>query len=530
MTAATARASRTATVDVAAPLPHQRPVLDAAKRFKVLRWGRRAAKTRTCLHAAVLGHGPSANGRPRWPGIAQGRDIVWVGPDFPQLEGIWNEEIKPRFGGVEGFTLREDDHTLTMRGHGTLWLVSFENIRKVRGRGHRLGGVVLDECAHYDLRTAWRRVVRPALMDHGGWAMFASTTNSGPDGAMNAAGQRITPSFFNTLCLQIMGGQRGPDWAHWHADARQNPVINPIEFAELVAEYDAESRIALREEVYADLLTGGAGLAFPKWDESIHVQAIEPGLDAEAGAGMDWGHGTPGWIGTVYVEPDGRLLLRDEWYFKRLKAKKVGYQIGRRWLGLWDLERGQWTRRVPEIIALDEACFSVTGVGATIAEKLQEGLELAYARFNAAHRLGLPAPAFVPAPKGRNAVQTQKALVHEVLDWERDADGVLVEPSVLTVHPDCADFRRTVAALQEDPRDRNKFDTRGEDHPVQGFAYFLVLRAPEAQDRAGQREQAAQRARLDAVSRREAERVSQIEAKAEAEYQRMVTLARRAMR
>ena len=42
---------------------------------------------------------------------------------------------------------------------------------------------------------------------------------------------------------------------------------------------------------------------------------------------MDWGHGTPGWIGTTYTEPNGSILLRDEWYFKRLKAKKVGYLI-----------------------------------------------------------------------------------------------------------------------------------------------------------------------------------------------------------
>lgn len=523
--------ARTVTVDVAEPLPIQRPVLSAAHRYKVLRWGRRASKTRTCLHASLFGHGPDVTpGRPRWPGILQGRDVVWVGPDFPQLDGIWTEEIKPRFGDVEGFTLNEGDHTLTLQGRGTLWLVSFENIRKVRGRGHRLGGVILDECAHYDLRAAWRRVVRPALMDHGGWSIFASTTNSGPDGALNEAGQRIVPSFFNTLCLQVMGGQRGSDWGHWHADARQNPVINPAEFRELVAEYDAESDVALREEVYAELLTGGAGLAFPKWDESIHVVAREPGPDAEAGAGMDWGHGTPGWIGTVYAEPDGRLLLRDEWYFKRLKAKKVGYQIGRRYLALWDPDRALWLRRVPDVIALDSACFSTTGVGATIAEKLQEGLELAYTRFNAAHRTAHVPPSFAPAPKGPNAVQTQKALVHEALDWERDADGVLVDPPLLTVHPECPDFRRTVAALQEDARDRNKFDTKGEDHPTQGLAYFLVLRAPEARDRTAQRELAAARAHLDPVSRREAMRVAQIEAKADAEYHRLRERAARALR
>lgn len=496
----------TVTVDIAAPLALWAEPYKAPHRFKVLRWGRRSSKTRFDLHASLFGHGPPRpNGRPRWRGLVHGVDIVWVGPDFPQLEAIWFEEIKPRFDGVDGFGLNEGRHSLTLTGGGTLWLVSFENVRKVRGRGKRLGGVILDECAHYDLANAWRRVIRPALMDVGGWALFTSTTNSGPDGALNEAGHKIVPSFFNRLCVQILGGQRGPQWGHWHADARQNETINPEEFQALVEEYDADSEVALREEVYAELLTGGAGLAFPKWDERVHVRAIEPGPDAEAGAGMDWGHGTPGWFGIVYAEPEGQLLLREEWYFKRLKAKKVGYGIGRRCLALYDLETRAWQRRPPEIIALDAACFSVTGVGSTIAEKLQDGVDLAYQRFNARHETAFVPPNFMPAPKGPQAIQTQKVLVHEVLDWERDADGVVVEPPQLVVHPECRDFRRTVAALLEDAKDRNKFDTKGEDHCVQGFAYFLVLRAPDATDRRAERELAAKRARLDEVSRAEAE-------------------------
>lgn len=502
----------TVTVNVAAPLPLQVPVIQSPARFKLLRWGRRTSKTRTSLHCAIFGHGPESEPRrPQWAGIVHGRDVVWVGPDFPQIEGIWTEEIKPRFDGVEGFILSEKHKTLTLAGRGTIWFVSFENVRKVRGRGARLGGVVLSEAAHFDLGHAWRSVIRPALMDHGGWAIIESTTNSGPDGAKNEAGQDIVPSFFNRLCVQVLGGQRGPEWAHWHADARQNPVIDPQEFAELVAEYDGESETQLREEVYAELLVGGAGLAFPKWDERLHVRDVEPGPDAEAGAGMDWGHGTPGWIGTVYVEPDGRMLLRDEWYFKRLKAKKVGYLIGKRYLSLWDLDRRLWMRRVPEIIALDSACFSTTGVGATIAEKLQEGLDLAFTRFNAAQGTSHQAPTFMPAPKGPQAIETQKALIHEVLDWERDTDGVLVDPPLLGVHPECPDFRRTVAALREDPKNRNKFDTKGEDHPAQGFAYFLVLRAPDATDRTAERELAKVRSRLDHTSRQESEEWDRIE-------------------
>lgn len=519
-------------VEVAAPLKLWAGPLGSPARFKLLRWGRRTSKTRLDLHATLFGHGPKANGMPIWKGLCQGLDVVWVGPDFPQLDAIWFEEIKPRFDNVEGFSLNEGRHTLTIAGGGTLWLVSFENIQKVRGRGKLLGGVVLDESAHYDLRYAWRSVVRPALMDVGGWAIFSSTTNSGPDGAVGETGQHITPSFFNTLCLQVMGGQRPKSWEHWHADARQNETINPSEFRELVAEYDGDSEVALREEVYAELLQDGAGLAFPKWREAVHVRAVEPDEDAVCAAGMDWGHGTPGWFGMIYTQPDNRLLLRREWYYKGLKAKKVGYEIGKLCLA---------SPRIVEFIALDAACFSVTGVGATIAEKLQEGLELAYARCKADKLPGVrrddvaadvlrAVPAFVPAPKGPDAIRTQKVLIHEVLDWEQDADGVLVDPPQLIVHPECSDFRRTIAALREDMKDRNKFDTKGEDHPAQGFAYYLTMRAPEYRRPLVDREVVAVRAKLDPLSRREAERDDKLTAKAEREYRALMAKVRRAGR
>lgn len=481
------------TIDVAVPkpLPHQVPIIESDARFKVWRAGRRTGKSRKSLHCAIFGHGSKR----QWKGLVHGKDIAWVAPDFKQAEIIWTEEIKPRFDGVEGWVLSEKNHSLTLEGYGTLFLISYENIRALRGRGSRLGGVVIDEGAHFNLRYAWRSVIRPTLMDCQGWAMLDSTTNAGPDGAIDSNGQRAVPSFFNTLCHQIMGGQRSKDWAHWHSDARQNPIISPDEFAALVAEYGDDGATAKAEEVYAELLIGGTGLAFPEWDPTIHVREEEPDDEDACAAGMDWGHGTPGWFGLVYTRPGNRLLLREEWYFQRTRAKKAGFEIGKR-----------CHRSVvqPEYIALDSACFNTTGVGATIAEKLREGLELAYERLNQRHKTDkVPVP-FVPAPKGPEAIRTQKTLIHEVFGFERDADGVLVEPPILTVHPDCRDFCRTVAKLPLDPRDPNKFDTKGEDHPTQGLAYLLAMRAPDYQAPTVDKATRAVRARLDAASRHEA--------------------------
>lgn len=479
-------------VEVPRQFPHQQRIVDHPARFKVWRAGRRTGKSRMELHCSIFGHGPGRC----WKGMVHGRDVGWVAPDFTQADIIWSEEIKPRFEGVEGWTLSEKHHALTLDGYGTLFLISFENIRALRGRGKRLGGVVVDEGAHFDLRYAWRSVIRPTLMDCEGWAIFGSTTNAGPDGAMDSMGQRRVPSFFNTLCEQIMGGLRGAEWMHWHSDARQNPIVSPKEFEALSAEYDDDGEAALKEEVYAELLHGGAGLAFPEWDVTLHVQAIEPTVDDACAAGMDWGHGTPGWFGVVYTRPNQQLLMRHELYFKRTRAKKVGFQIGKLCLA---------ALKSPEYIALDSACFNTTGVGATIAEKIQEGIEIAYARQQAQDGVQREEPTCFPAPKGPEAVRTQTALLHEVLGWERDKDGVLVEPPTLIVHPDCRDFCRTVSKIPLDPRDANKFDTKSEDHAVQGFAYLLVSRTPEYRAPRIERATEASRRALDPVSRHEAE-------------------------
>jgi hypothetical protein len=484
--------SDTIDVRVAAPLAHQRPWLASPARFKIVRAGRRSGKSRAALHASLFGHGP----KQQWRGLLQGKDVGWVAPDFKQAETIWAEELKPRFDGVDGWTLSEKNHSLTLDGYGTLFLISYENIRALRGRGKQLGGVVLDEGAHFDLGYAWRSVVRPALMDCRGWAFFASTTNSGPDGATDDQGHRIVPSFFNRLCQQVMAGLRGAAWQHWHCDARQNPAISPVEFEELAAEYDGESQTQLAEEVYANLLHGGAGLAFPEWDLAVHRSELEVEAEWSCALGMDWGHGTPGWAGVLYTRPDQRLYLREELYYKKIRAKKVGFLVGKLCL----------RQPVnPEYIALDSACFSQTGVGATIAEKLQEGLDIAYQRHNDKHKVYRDPPHFLPAPKGPEALRNQTELVRDVLGWEADKDGTVVEPPLMTVHPDCRDFMRTVAKLPLDPKDPNKFDTKAEDHPIQGLAYLLAARTPEYREPTVNKEAVAMRARLDAMSRKEAE-------------------------
>ena len=187
------------------PLHHQQAVLASSARFNLVRAGRRWGKSRMSLLAALLGWGDKGQRR----GAIQGGEILWLCPDYPQSRAIWREEIEPRCKGVLGITVREQERRVEFPGGGALELRSAEAIDGIRGR--RLDGVVVDEGAHLDLEYAWTVVLRPALLDRAGWALFPSTPNAGQDG--NAA--KRAPSYFNVLCAREIRGELGRDWAQF---------------------------------------------------------------------------------------------------------------------------------------------------------------------------------------------------------------------------------------------------------------------------------------------------------------------------
>lgn len=289
------------------PFPHQRRVVEHSARWKVWRAGRRTGKTRGALYCAVNGHGPIVDGIPVRKGLLQGYDVVWVAPDYPQSRVIWNEDIRPRFKGVPGMSLNEQEHTLTVDGCGTLYIRSAEVIDGIRGIGSRLGGAIIDEAAHLDLEYAIRAVLRPALMDNQGWALFMSTTNGGPDG--NA--EKRLPSYFNVLCEEIRAGKRNSEWVEFEGTAYDNPALVPSEIDELVAEYEPEST-QLQQEVFARLVRGGVGLALPEISAATHmVPAFKPPSHWQRWGAFDMGYNHPFAWGDFAANEDGVVYLVD---------------------------------------------------------------------------------------------------------------------------------------------------------------------------------------------------------------------------
>jgi hypothetical protein len=288
------------------PIGKQPEILGHPSTRKVLRIGRRGSKTRTDFLAAVCGHGPGwQDGTPALPGIMQGVDVVWVSSDYPNLVTVvWNELIVPRFGHLAWASLNKNEHTLSLTGLGTLYLRPETAIEGVRGMGSRLGGVILDEAAHWDLGGALRRVVLPALLDNRGWAIISSTTNLGWDGNP----EREVPSYFNRLCTEIRNGERAPEWCEWTGTAYDNPALDRTGIDEMVAEYDPDS-VEYKQEVLAELLTGGAGLALPNADKRLLTQPFPVPSGWTRFGGFDWGFNHPFAFGAFAKSPDGIVYL-----------------------------------------------------------------------------------------------------------------------------------------------------------------------------------------------------------------------------
>lgn len=291
-----------------APIGLQPAWIDSPASRKVLRVGRRGGKSRFDLVAAVAGHGPGEEGQRKFPGILQGGDVVWIAQDYPNLTTvIWREEIVPRFERLPQAKINGQEHWVSLRGLGTLFLRSAEAISGIRGIGKNLKGVIIDEAAHLDLEKALLDVVLPALLDNDGWLILSSTTNAGPDGNV----EKRVPSYFNVICEEIRRGERGPEWAEFSGTAYDNPAIDNSGIDELVNEYVPDS-VPLKQEVYAELLTAGVGLALPMVDEKVHIveRFRVPEHWRQFGA-FDWGYNHPWCFEWCCIDEDGQVTVID---------------------------------------------------------------------------------------------------------------------------------------------------------------------------------------------------------------------------
>lgn len=465
------------TVQIKLPRPrgHQAPTLLARHRFKLLRWGRRTGKGIASLVGSTIGHGPTiaraGREEPMRRGWLRGGTIAWIGLDYEQSEKIWRLQLKPRFEGVPGYHISESDYRIIgpptgpNKEKGEITVYSAENVGTLLGSW--LHGVVLDEFGHWygegpdayrKQKDAWRRVLRPTLVDHKGWAMFASTPWPG--------------SYYDELCNRQIAGTLNPDiWYQSHLSSQDNDVLDPGEVAELIAEYNGPDDPLLQTEVFAKLIVGGAGLAFPEFvselEQRVHVvrpAPIPPHWTIVAA--LDWGWRT-GIITTFALGPEGQVIAIHELKLPELYGAEAGEAYIR---ALSD--RGM---RLPALIAYDEQLDYEAGQhhGNTVANDFLEGLVKAVGgdRDNA--------PRITPARKGPGSRIAGKNLVHKALAWkdQRDDEGRLHPWSQprFRVFTSCPEMIACMRDLPNDPKHPGDVNTKANDHSYDTLRYLLAV-------------------------------------------------------
>jgi predicted phage terminase large subunit-like protein len=199
-------------------LPWQQEVWQDNTRFKVIAAGRRCGKSRYAAYKLFIEALQSDKGHIFYVAQTQGqaRDVMWstmmeIGKDVIKTAHINNLQLTLINGST--ISLKGSDRPDTMRG------VS-------------LKFVVLDEYAGMK-PSVWEEVLRPALADQKGGAVFIGT----PTGR----------NHFWEL-MQYAELSNDPDWKAWHLTSFDNPLLDP---KEIEAAKKSMSSFAFRQEFLA---------------------------------------------------------------------------------------------------------------------------------------------------------------------------------------------------------------------------------------------------------------------------------------
>ncbi len=148
------------------PRPWQARFHREAKRFSVAVCHRRAGKT-----VLALRHTEDRALRLTKP---KGR-YAYIAPLFNQAKKVAWEYLKDHVRSIPGVRINESECWVELPNEARIFICGADNADALRGQ--YFDGVVLDEVAQMSAEV-WGEIIRPALADRNGWALFIGT----PDG------------------------------------------------------------------------------------------------------------------------------------------------------------------------------------------------------------------------------------------------------------------------------------------------------------------------------------------------------------
>lgn len=238
---------------VTLPLLHsgQQAVVEEAKRFNVLRCGRRFGKTTLAIKLicrAAIGGG----------GVNQGKAIAYFAPTYKMLNKQWLA-IKRMLKPVTSHTDSQLKQ-LTLISGGIIDFWSLENPDAPRGNAY--DEIHVDEAAMIrKLKDTFEQVLLPLLTDREGSAWIYST-----------------PKGENDFWALDGLSQTQPDWASFHVPTRANPFISAKELARMEALLPTDVWSQEYEAEYVSF-DGKNFLQYFKESEQVSPVKYEPGYD-----------------------------------------------------------------------------------------------------------------------------------------------------------------------------------------------------------------------------------------------------------
>lgn len=302
------------TVDLVSPYEVRAQFLPLHKRKT--RWligvaHRRAGKTVSAINELVMGATKCRLPNPRFayvaPQLNQAKDIAWT------YLKEYTAFLSPK--------INESELWVELPGGARIRIYGADNPDRLRGI--YLDGVVLDEFGDMD-PTVWSQVIRPALSDRKGWAVFIGT-----------------PKGKNTFHRLWTEAEDDEDWSRMMLKASETGLLDAKELAdarknmsedEFAQEYECSFEAAVRGAYYAKELLQAEEADPPRLTSVPH----DPRLLTHTAWDLGMADSTVIW----FVQSNGRELrvidvLKGEgvgldWYVKKLQER--GYLYGSHYL------------------------------------------------------------------------------------------------------------------------------------------------------------------------------------------------------
>ena len=263
-----------------APRPEQAALHAAMKRFNVLVCHRRFGKTVLAINEMVDRVLRCDNDNPRF---------AYIGPYYRQAKQVAWDYLKHFTAELPGVKVHETELRIDFAGGRRLQLFGADNPDALRGM--YFDGVVFDEFAIMPQRI-WPEVIRPALTDRGGWAIFIGTPK----------GRNGFHALYENALTVIAAETAAKGESEWFATLRPVSLTGVIPMAELSSarremspeEYDQEFECsfhaALPGAYYARLLDVAAS------EGRLNRAPWQPDLAVHTGWDLGIGDSTAIWF------------------------------------------------------------------------------------------------------------------------------------------------------------------------------------------------------------------------------------------